>query len=265
MGKFDGYLLCSDIDGTLITSDHRVSKENLIAIDYFKREGGLFALATGRAPQSVNMFVNEIRSNAPMIVQNGAGIFDHSAQKYLWSDTLDTEVLDVVRYMDEHFGFAGIEVNTESEIYVSRENEFTEKHRQDEHLPYLIKHYSEIDEPIMKVLTSQSADDTLKLEEAMRKTHFYDKYKLVISSANYFEVLKKGVTKGSALKVLANMLGIDMSKTIAVGDNDNDVELIQTAHIGATVANASAKARECADIMLVSNNESAIADLIARL
>ena len=265
MGKFDGYLLCSDIDGTLITSDHRVSKENLIAIDYFKKEGGIFALATGRAPQSVNMFVNEIRSNAPMIVQNGAGIYDHKEQKYLWSDTLDTSVYDVVEYLYKNFPDAGIEINTESEIYVSRENFYTEKHRQDEHLPYLVKHYTEIDDRIMKILTSQEETYTYQIEKAMRNTHFYDKYKLVVSSANYFEVLKKGVTKCSALIELAKILGVDMSKTIAVGDNDNDVEMIEIAHIGATVSNASKKALECADMVLVSNNESAIADLISRL
>ena len=56
-----------------------------------------------------------------------------------------------------------------------------------------------------------------------------------------------------------------MSKTIAIGDNDNDVEMINIAHIGATVANASPKAKECADIIVASNNESAIADLISRL
>ena len=265
MGRFDGYLLCSDIDGTLITSDHRVSKENLIAINYFKEEGGIFALATGRAPQSVNMFLNEVRSNAPMIVQNGAGIYDHNIQKYIWSDTLDTSVFDAVEYLYENFPDAGIEINTESEIYVSRENYYTEKHRQDEHLPYLIKHYTQIDERIMKILTSQEESYTYEMEKAMRNTPFYDKYKLVVSSANYFEVLKKGVNKGTALKELAKILNIDMSKTIAIGDNDNDVEMIELAHIGATVSNASKKALQCADMIVASNNENAIADLISRL
>ena len=265
MGRFDGYLLCSDIDGTLITSDHRVSKENLIAINYFKEEGGIFALATGRAPQSVNMFLNEVRSNAPMIVQNGAGIYDHSIQKYIWSDTLDTGVFDAVEYLYKNFPDAGIEINTESEIYVSRENYYTEKHRQDEHLPYIIKHYTQIDERIMKILTSQEESYTYEMEKAMRNTPFYDKYKLVVSSANYFEVLKKGVNKGTALKELAKILNIDMSKTIAIGDNDNDVEMIEMANIGATVKNASEKALQCADMIVASNNESAIADLISRL
>lgn len=265
MGKFDGYLLCSDIDGTLITSDHRVSKGNLIAINYFKDEGGIFALATGRAPQSVNMFLNEVRSNAPMIVQNGAGIYDHGLQKHLWTDMLDTGVYDAVKYLYDNFPEAGIEINTINEIYVSRENYYTEKHRQDEHLPYLVKHYTEIDEPIMKILTSQDEAYTYEIEKAMRNTPFYDKYKLVVSSANYFEVLKKGVNKGNALIELARILNIDMSKTIAIGDNDNDVEMIKTANIGATVSNASEKALQCADMVVASNNENAIADLISRL
>ena len=51
MGKFDGILLCTDLDDTLLTTDKRVSDENSKAIEYFKSEGGLFTFATGRVPQ----------------------------------------------------------------------------------------------------------------------------------------------------------------------------------------------------------------------
>ena len=50
MGKFDGILICTDLDGTLINSSEKVSKENLDAIEYFKANGGLFTFVTGRLP-----------------------------------------------------------------------------------------------------------------------------------------------------------------------------------------------------------------------
>ena len=74
MGKFDGYLLLSDFDGTLahtesiITEEGKksfktISKENCDAIRYFQSEGGLFTLATGRQPEHVAQWAEEIRPN----------------------------------------------------------------------------------------------------------------------------------------------------------------------------------------------------------
>ena len=50
MKKFDGILICTDLDGTLLNGDSAVSKENLDAIEYFKAEGGIFTFITGRMP-----------------------------------------------------------------------------------------------------------------------------------------------------------------------------------------------------------------------
>ena len=50
MKKFDGILFCTDLDGTLLESDHKISKENIEAIRYFQSEGGLFTFLTGRMP-----------------------------------------------------------------------------------------------------------------------------------------------------------------------------------------------------------------------
>ena len=54
---FEGYLLVSDMDGTLLNSEKKISKENLNAIDYFVKEGGTFTVATGRMLQSVELFI----------------------------------------------------------------------------------------------------------------------------------------------------------------------------------------------------------------
>ena len=76
MGKFDGILLCTDLDDTLLTTDKRVSDENSKAIEYFKSEGGLFTFATGRVPQGAKLMLNYVHPNAPMVCFNGAAIYE---------------------------------------------------------------------------------------------------------------------------------------------------------------------------------------------
>ena len=63
MGKFDGILLCTDLDGTLFSSDGSLSAENKEAIEYFKREGGYFTFITGRLPHYSNNAYENIIPN----------------------------------------------------------------------------------------------------------------------------------------------------------------------------------------------------------
>ena len=80
-----------------------------------------------------------------------------------------------------------------------------------------------------------------------------------------YEILPKGVSKGSALPILAKSLGVDMKNTIAVGDYDNDITMLKAAGVGYAVSNATAAAKAAADKITVSNEEHAIAKIISEL
>ena len=68
MGKFSGKLLVSDMDATLLNSDHMVSKGNREAIEYFISEGGKFTVATGRMVPAVRAYFSQMRINAPALL-----------------------------------------------------------------------------------------------------------------------------------------------------------------------------------------------------
>lgn len=76
MGKFDGTLFCTDLDGTLLNSKKDISRENREAIEYFKSEGGLFTFVTGRMPYTSMEMYEMVRPNAPFGCINGGGIYD---------------------------------------------------------------------------------------------------------------------------------------------------------------------------------------------
>lgn len=73
---FDGYVLVSDMDGTLIGSDKIISSDNREAIDYFINEGGLFTIATGRMLPSVLEYRESLNLNLPILIHNGGKIYD---------------------------------------------------------------------------------------------------------------------------------------------------------------------------------------------
>ena len=89
-----------------------------------------------------------------------------------------------------------------------------------------------------------------------------DMFDFIRSDPEYYEILPKGVSKGDLLMKLADLLGVDRKRTIAVGDNDNDASMIKAAGVGYAVANGSKAAKDAADIITVSNEEDAIAKII---
>ena len=95
MGKFDGYLFCTDLDGTLLNNAGKISPENRQAIQWFKAEGGLFTFITGRMPFFVTDMVREVDPNTCIGCVNGGGLYDTKRQQYLWTDPVPHDVLEL--------------------------------------------------------------------------------------------------------------------------------------------------------------------------
>lgn len=262
MGKFDGILLCTDLDDTLLTTDKRVSEKNRNAIDYFKSEGGLFTFVTGRVPIGARLILEYVTPNAPIVCFNGGGIYDFDAGKMLWSRKLDREALSAVEYVDRLFDFVGIEICTEEKIYFSKINPKVREHQVLEQLPDNDLDYHDIPEVWQKVLFMTEAEQLGEVREAIARAPFADKYTFVQSSPWYYELLPKNASKGEGLLQLADICGIDCRHTIAVGDNENDISMIKNAGTGIAVANAIESVKSAADYITSDNNSDAVSAVI---
>lgn len=264
MGKFDGYLLGSDLDGTLLKKDKSISDENKTAIEYFKSEGGIFTFFTGRLPIGAKPVLDMITPNGYVACANGAGIFDPADGKIIWSMTLADGVKDMLDTIVEEIPQIGFEVTTD-QIYFAKKSPQTEKHRIDEHLPDICCDYKTFDEPIIKILFGVAEKDIDKLVETIENHPNAKLFDYIRSDKEYFEILPKGASKGELLKKIAELHGIDMKNTIVAGDNDNDVSMLEVAGVGVAVSNASPAAKKAANYHTVSNEEHAIARIIKDL
>ncbi len=263
MKKFEGMLFCTDLDGTLYSDDKTVSKQNLEAIEYFKSEGGLFTFITGRVPQTAVEMCDIIKPNAPYGCINGGGIYDHIQDKYLWKTFISDEVLELVRAVDTQLPEIGIQLNTEKTVYFNKDNDAMEWFREITGLPNISCSYEAVREPVFKVvLAHMDPKQIIALEKLLKNHPKAQDFILISSEARLFEILPKGVSKGNLLCKMAEILGIDISKTVAVGDYYNDISMIEKAGRGFAVANAVDDAKAVADFITVSNNEHAIAKII---
>lgn len=263
MGKFEGILFCTDLDGTLLRDDKTISKENLDAIEYFKQEGGYFTFVTGRMPFYVNGIWQAIKPNVPFGCNNGGGIYDKAREEYIWTSVMPDGVFELIDSVAEALPEVGIQLNTFYKTYFCRDNDTMRFFREITGLPNLTCDYKEVSEPIAKIIFgSEKNEEILEIENVLRSHNRAAEFDFIRSERALFEILPKGINKGVIIEKLSEYLRVDRNRTIAIGDYNNDVAMLRKAGVGIAVANACPEALEAADIVTVTNEEHAIAKVI---
>ena len=264
MKKFEGILLITDLDGTLLNSERKISAENIQAIEYFKENGGSFTFVTGRMPYSAVSIFEAVRPNIPFGCINGGGIYDYRKNQYLWTLPLSHDVIELIEFADKSIKDLGIQVNTFENIYFCKENTQMEIFRRATGIPNLTEDYKEIKESFAKILFGDTDPDVItylaKILNEHPKAYMYD---FISAEPSLYEILPKGSGKGNLIPKLSEITGLSLDKTIAVGDYYNDISMLKIAKIGVAVANACDEAKAAADHITVSNDEHAIAQIIS--
>ena len=267
MKKFEGILICTDLDGTLLRNDKTISEENKRAIEYFKSEGGKFSFITGRMHYFATQMYDAIKPNAPIGCANGGAVYDHSLGRYVWYQELPMSALELVKHVFDHVPDMGVHFTMFDKIYFWGENDEMDLFRERTSSPKLLRDFDKMEEskePMAKIVFCHpDADVAFYSLDLLKKHPRRDEFDFIRSERTLFEILPKGVGKGNALLRIADALGIDRSRTIAIGDYDNDISMIKAAGVGIAVGNALPEVKEAADLITVTNDEHAIARIIA--
>ena len=262
MGKFDGYLLISDFDGTLAHSElfqtekgatpqKTISRENCDAIRYFQSEGGLFTLATGRQFGWLDQWSDFFVPNTYVSSLNGALICDVSGKDVVFSQPMDGDFLELA------LRIRAACPNMEWICFHSFGQSLTvQKH--DPLSPDLFP------SPVYKmVFYAHRADSD---EYAARVASLVgDRYISMRSWINGIEVQKKGTGKGDSILRFKQLLGDRARTVVAVGDYENDLDMVLAADIGYAVQNAVPQLLAAADRVTTAVNNHAIAHIIDEL
>ena len=264
MKKFEGILFCTDLDGTLFADDKSLSKENANAIEYFKSEGGLFTFITGRVPLTSFDICEKVKPNAPFGCVNGGGIYDYAEKRFIWSENLPHSSLDLVRHIERTLPDLGIIIYTENEAYFYNDNFQTQETRRFTGLPYVTCPLEDFSAPILKSVFAHHEDEHIvRVGEELLSHPRAGEFDFIRSEKRLFEMLPKGVSKGTVIGKLADLLGIKIDRTVAAGDYNNDITMLSAVHHSFAVANAVPEVNAVSRYHLpVTNNESAIAYII---
>lgn len=267
MNKYKGYLIASDLDGTLINSSQEISGENIAAITEFTREGGLFAVATGRTEITALPYIDKLKVNCPCILYNGAVIYDIKTRNYIMTVLLNkTKLLKPLSQLLESFPGLCMQIYTKGKLFIVSGGDTIDPILLSERTPFELAALEDIsDREWIKVLLRDTNQNLHRMQDHIREEVPEGLFHTVFSAPHYLEVFASGVSKGSALEQLLEHMGIQQDKTLAIGDYCNDIEMIMTAGLGVATSNGHPKLLEAADIVTVSNDDHAISYLVNSL
>lgn len=255
-------LLVSDIDGTLIDSQYQIPPRNREAIQRFMKKGGGFSIATGRSWESVLVCLGDLTVNRPCVLANGGLVYDLNRRQAVSVQALPETAYTYTKRIMERFPHAGIEVFTPSDLWIVRENDVTRQHLENERIGCRFGSIDSIQEPWCKMLVAMKEQPELI---AFTNSFCHEDVRFVASSDRYWEMLPKNVDKGTGLRELSKVCGCPIEHIAAIGDYDNDIEMLQIAGITAAPANASEKIRSMVDLTTCHCQEGAVADFIEYL
>ena len=224
MGKFSGVLLATDYDDTLYDSKGTISPENRAAIDRFLAEGGLFSISTGRSYINfvIQMEREKLPVNAPVILSNGASIYDFAKEESLWLKFLPKRAPVHIAKLCAAFPELGFEAYHQDEVYAFRPNVITYRHLTRCRLRGRRRDIEDMPTPWLKVILQHPDTAVLQQAQEYLLSRWSDIYEATFSNRNLLEVTAKGANKGFSVLWLAQHLGVEQKDLYCIGNGLND-------------------------------------------
>lgn len=252
MRRYDGILICSDLDGTLVNTAGEISLENARAVAAFQENGGMFTISTGRLPSHLRQFFSRVVPNVAIISHNGACIYDFAAEAYRYRNPIRADTMPLFSYLQD--------TAREAISFVTM---FTDTDKYSFSLTEAMDALHSI-RPYKIVLVMDQEPHAISLQDTLRASAFQHTYCFSRSWPTGLEILDITATKGTAVLELKQLLGC-VQTTICIGNYENDISMLRCADIGYAVDNAPAHVKRWADRLCASCDADAIAQVIAAL
>lgn len=261
-------ILFADLDGTLLDDEKNISEENHIAIQKMLEAGDYFVICTGRPVASGRIVAKELGLTSPgcyMICFNGAVVYDCSSDRILMQRSIPFHDVEKLFEKAKEEGIY-IQTYNETDIVTLEHTKELDYYKDRTNISYkVVQNLFEAlsNEPQKVLLIDIEHTGILEKFQNENANWANEHMNSFFSCEEYLEYCPKNIDKGIGVSYLAEFLNIPMENTFAVGDERNDIPMLQAAHTGVAMLNSRNEVKEKADVITTKdNNHSAIAELI---
>ncbi|OPH60369.1 phosphoglycolate phosphatase [Paenibacillus ferrarius] len=234
-------LIALDMDGTLLNEDKKISAENREAIEQATALGKIVIMSTGRGAISAMPYIEELGLTTPLVVVNGSEVWESPSKLHKRTLLSAQTVRNLHKLAQEHdcwwwaYSVNGV-FNRESEQLDLEEQEWLK-----------FGYFTENQDKLQRIRTIVEGWGILEITN---------------SHPSNIELNPLGISKASGLEMVCQLLGIQMSEVIAMGDSENDIAMIREAGLGVAMGNAQDEVKRIADITTLTNEEHGVAEVI---
>ncbi|WP_338559585.1 sugar-phosphatase [Erwinia sp. E_sp_B04_7] len=262
-------LIAIDMDGTLLNPQHEVTPGVKKAIQAARDKGIAVVLATGRPYVGVEQYLMQLdlqQEGQYCITNNGALVQKAASGECVAEVTLNFDDYlyfeQLARQLGVHF-----QALTKSQLFTANKD-ISPYTVHESYLTGIPLHYRAVQEmdPTMTFPKVMMIDPPEVLDEAIRQLpqEARDRYTIMKSSPYYLEILNKQVNKGAGVKALADQLGLSRDEVMAIGDQENDLAMLEFAGTGVAMSNGIDSVKAIAQFVTKSNREDGVAFAIEK-
>ena len=255
-------LVATDMDVTLVNSNHEVSRLFFNQFKELKKHNILFVAASGRPYYSITEKLEPIKNDIIIIAEN-AGIVGESGTEILSTPLPRNNLFEVEKLIDEH--------NHIHPVFCSKHKAYF-KNSSDDFIGLLTEYYptyslidsiNEIEEDILKIAIYNDDDAREQIHPLFKR--FDTLYKVIVSGKHWVDIFNIEVNKGHALKLIQKMYKIDPNETLVFGDYDNDIEMFNLSNFTFAMENANDSIKKIATYQTKSNEAYGVEIILERL
>lgn len=254
-------LIVTDLDGTFLNEDKKVSAANKQAIASCRQKGMQFAIASGRPLEPVLELMKEwgIEEHCDYVLaMNGAEIFDcHTKDK----ESFYQLPADVIKNIMKHYENMNVRfyLFDKNIRYVNYSDDETKKAAEVfGEIEVQTDMFALCSRPFTKLIVECDPED-MSIVEKHGQEYQNDSCTCFKSAPNLFEFVDPRVNKSYGLKQLCERKGFSMKEVLAFGDTSNDVEMLKDAGVGVWMSNGTQDAKEVANAYTLTNEEDGVA------
>lgn len=255
-----------DLDGTLLTSDKKISDINKKVLNELEKRGIKIFIVTGRTYLSAKPFAEELGFNSSVIAYNGAKVVDYKTDKVIFELPLEEKYVKKVIALGKEKGFH-INLYQNNRWYVENlDREETKHYAKMTGLTPVQKSFDDFENYEMTKITFQDMSDSKEFNELYNHISREFEGKLYTAKSQYFlfEVLNKNVNKGLILEKVLASYGISLDECVAFGDASNDLEMLKMVKYGVAMGNSALELKEQLNYVTDTNDNNGVAKFLKK-
>ena len=238
-------LIATDIDGTLLNYDRTIPDRLMPCLESLEKHEIKVVPVTGRMYKAAIKIYRQLDFKDALITYQGGQVND-SDGKIIYQKVLDTDTvkkgIDWARTNNVH-----LQIYTNDNLYVENDNDFVKRYSYEQNVPYETVNFDDLDIHYASKMLAIDFNNPEKVTEWVQELKkMFPECFIVKSTPNFAEISHKNANKYDAVKFLQNYYGLKDDEVLTIGDQNNDLALLQAGGIRVAMGNATEELKSCA-------------------